>query len=196
MFTVGVTGGIGSGKSTVCRIFGVLGIPVFSSDGEGKRLLDEDAGVRALVAAAFGAELYTRGRLDRKALAARVFNDAGALARLNAIVHPAVRQAFATWAGMQRAPYVINEAALLVETGAYRQLDHLIVVTAPEEERVRRVMARDGSDADQVRSRMRHQADDPQRAQAADTIIGNDGSTPLIPQVLAAHRKLLQLARR
>lgn len=194
MFTVGITGGIGSGKSTVCRVFGVLGIPVFSSDDAGKQALNEDPVVRSQLAAAFGEGLHPNGKLDRKALADRVFSDADALARLNAIVHPAVRNAFTAWAAGQRAPYVINEAALLVETGAYRQLDQLLVVTAPEEQRISRVVLRDGTAAESVRSRMHHQATDEQRAAAADGFIVNDGRVQVIPQVLAAHLRLLQLA--
>ncbi|HRQ83598.1 MAG TPA: dephospho-CoA kinase, partial [Flavobacteriales bacterium] len=127
MFTVGVAGGIGSGKSTVCRVFSVLGIPVFSSDDEGKRLLGEDDRLRAQLSAAFGEGVLAGGKLDRRALAARVFNNPAALQRLNAIVHPAVRNAFAAWAVAQHAPYVINEAAILVETGGHEQLDHLVV---------------------------------------------------------------------
>lgn len=192
MYTVGVTGGIGSGKSTVCRMFGVLGIAVFSSDDEGKRLLEEDPGVRMQLAATFGEGLHPHGRLDRKALAARVFNDTAALARLNAIVHPAVRSAFRTWAGRQSSPYVINEAAILVETGAWKELDRLVVVTAPEDERLRRVVQRDGTTAEAVRARMRNQAGDAQREAAAHSILVNDGHTLVIPQVLALHHDLLQ----
>jgi len=194
MFTVGVTGGIGSGKSTVCRVFGVLGIPVFDSDAEAKRLLGRDASVRRDVAEAFGADIYDGSRLDRAALAARVFNDPDALQRLNAIVHPAVRSAFEEWAARQQAPYVINEAAILVETRAWKRFGHLVVVSAPEDVRLARVMQRDGVSAQQVRARMRNQADDATREAAAGTIIVNDGHTLVIPQVLAAHEQILKFA--
>ncbi len=195
MLKVGVTGGIGSGKSTVCRMFGVLGIPVFSSDEEGKRLLAEDPEVRKALIRAFGAEIFAHDALDRKALAALVFNDRDALERLNGIVHPAVRAAFSAWAAKQQAPYVINEAAILVETGAYKQLDHLIVVTAPEEERIARVRRRDSATEEQVRARMSNQADDAARTAVADSIIVNDGKDMVIPQVLAVHEQLLKNAR-
>lgn len=194
MVKVGVTGGIGSGKSTVCRMFTVLGIPVFSSDEEGKRLLAEDPEVRKAMINAFGAQIFVHAALDRKALAALVFNDRDALERLNGIVHPAVRAAFSAWAADQQAPYVINEAAILVETGAYKQLDHLIVVAAPEDERIARVMRRDGASEEQVRARMSNQADDAARAAVADSIIVNDGSALVIPQVLAVHEQLLKKA--
>lgn len=191
MLTVGVTGGIGSGKSTVCRMFAVLGIPVFSSDDEGKRLLAEDPDVRNALIDAFGDAVFMDGALDRKALGALVFNDRAALDRLNAIVHPAVRKAFARWAEAQDAPYVINEAAILVETGAYKQLDHLIVVDAPEQQRIAWVMRRDSATEEQVRARMRNQTDDATRNAAAHSVIVNDGKTLVIPQVLAVHQSLI-----
>lgn len=194
MLKVGVTGGIGSGKTTVCRMFGVLGIPTFSSDDEGKRLLAEDPEVHNALIAAFGEQVFKNEVLDRNALGALVFNDRHALERLNAIVHPAVRAAFSAWAKEQRAPYVINEAAILVETGAYKQLDHLIVVAAPEAERIARVTHRDGATEEQVRARLSNQADDGARAAVADSIIMNDGKALVIPQVLAVHELLLKKA--
>lgn len=196
MFTVGVTGGIGSGKSTVCRAFAVLGIPVFSSDLQGKHLLQNDPEVRSRLIQEFGPGMFVQGTLDREALGARVFNDRAALERLNAIVHPAVRKVFTAWAPEQEAPYVINEAAILVETGAYKMLDHLIVVTAPEKQRIAWVMKRDGVTEEEVRARMRNQADDATRVIVANTVISNDGATMVLPQVIAAHGKLLRLAAR
>lgn len=191
MLKVGVTGGIGSGKTTVCRVFGVLGIPVFSSDEEGKRLLASNPAIRAVVEAEFGPLMYKNDVLDRKALAAVVFQDPAALGRLNGIIHPAVRSSFANWAQAQNAPYVINEAAILVETGIYKQLDHLITVTAPEQERIARVVLRDRVPESEVRARMRNQASDEERAMAADSNVTNDGKAMVIPQVLAIHRLLL-----
>ena len=194
MLKVGITGGIGSGKSTVCRMFTVLGIPVFSSDIESKRILAEDPEVRRALISAFGEQVFTNEVLDRNALGALVFNDRAALERLNAIVHPAVRKAFAQWAELQDALYVINEAAILLETGAYKQLDHLIVVAAPERQRIAWVMRRDGVSEEQVRARMRNQTDDETRNAAAHSMIVNDGKTLVIPQVLAVHEQLLQKA--
>lgn len=193
MLKVGVTGGIGSGKSTACRIFSVLGIPVFDADREGKRLLTEDPGVRNAVATAFGADMLVGGLPDRKRLASLVFRDQAALRQLNGIIHPAVRGAFQAWAANQHAPYVIQEAAILVETGAFRLMDHLVVVSAPEAERLRRVMLRDAVSEADVRARLRNQATDMEREAVADTVLVNDGVRLLIPQVLALHAKLTRL---
>lgn len=195
MFTVGITGGIGSGKSTVCRVFELLGVPVFRSDDEGKRALAEDAEVQRDVLRTFGSALGTDGRLDRKALAAIVFNSPDALARLSAIIHPVVRASFVEWAAERSAPYVINEAAILVETGSYRSLDRLVTVEAPGPLRVARVVARDGSDPEQVASRMRNQTTAAEREAVAHAVIVNDDRTLVIPQVLDLHQRFLNEAR-
>lgn len=195
MFTVGLTGGIGSGKTTVCRVFSVLGIPVFNSDEQAKLLLQDDPEVKAAVLQLFGSSVYPAGVLDRKALAQLVFNDPKALAGLNAIVHPAVRRAFQEWAESQQAPYVINEAAILVETGAYPSFDRLVTVEAPEDVRLARVMARDGSPEEQVRQRMSNQATEAQRREVAHAVIENDGYSMVLPQVLALHEKFNQEAQ-
>ncbi len=187
MYKVGLTGGIGSGKSTVARVFGVLGIPVFNADEESKRLLREEDGVKSAVIAQFGPGIYPDGELDRSALASIVFNDREALAKLNAITHPAVRKRLGAWLDEQRSPYALVEAALMVDTGWYRSMDHLIVVTAPEAERVKRVMARDGVSEEQVLARVRNQVGEEQRLVAAGSIIRNDGQELVIPQVLALH---------
>ena len=194
MFKVGLTGGIGSGKSTVARVFGVLGIPVFNADEESKRLLREDDGVKSAVIAEFGAGIYPGGELDRAALASIVFNDPGALAKLNAIAHPAVRKQLGRWVDEQRSPYVLVEAALMVDTGWYRSMDQLLVVSAPETERVKRVMARDGVTAEQVLARIRNQVAEEQRLAVADQVIQNDGTVLVIPQVLALHGMLIARA--
>ena len=195
MFTVGLTGGIGSGKTTVCRVFSVLGIPVFNSDEQGKLLLQDDPEVKAAVVQLFGSSVYPAGKLDRKALAQLVFNDPKALAGLNAIVHPAVRRAFKEWAESQQAPYVINEAAILVETGAYRNFDRLVTVAAPEEIRLARVVSRDRSSEEQVRQRMANQATEAERRDVAHAVIENDGHSMVLPQVLALHERLKQEAQ-
>lgn len=184
---VGLTGGIGSGKTTAARMLEVLGAPIFYSDTEGKRILDADPAVRNAVGSAFGVELYASGTVDRKALAAIVFNDKEALARLNAIVHPAVRAAFAAWRAQQNAPYVVNEAAVMIESGTYRNMDRLVVVTAPETLRVQRVMQRDGVEREQVLARMRNQMDDAERLSYAQHVLVNDDTRLLTPQVLALH---------
>ena len=190
MFKVGLTGGIGSGKSTVARVFGVLGIPLFNADEESKRLLREDDGVKSAVIASFGAGIYPGGELDRAALASIVFNDPEALAKLNSIAHPAVRKRLGRWVDEQRSPYVLVEAALMVDTGWFRSMDHLVVVSAPEAERVKRVMVRDGVTEEQVLARLRNQAGEKERLAVADAVVQNDGTTLVIPQVLALHEML------
>lgn len=192
MKKIGLTGGIGSGKSTVAKIFNVLGVPVFNADEEGRRLLNEDAEVKQAVIETFGAALYASGELDRKALAAVVFKDPASLARLNSIVHPAVRNTFNEWcATRSAASYVIMEAAILAESGGHAAFDHIVVVTAPEGLRLERVMERDGSTEAEVLARMKNQATDHTRSAIADFTIDNSGEALVIPQVLAVHEKLL-----
>lgn len=189
---LGVTGGMGSGKSTVCRVLEVLGAPVFSADLCGRELLDADSDLKALVAARFGDGLYGNGTLDRKALAEIVFDDEHALAALNAMVHPRVIAAFNTWCGEQRAPYVVMESALMARSGSAQLMDHIAVVRAPVDQRMRRVMQRDGSNEARVRARMAQQASDAEFSALAGTIIDNSGSMLVIPQVLALHQALLK----
>lgn len=196
MIKVGLTGGIGSGKTTVARIFSVLGAPVFSADKEGKRLMIEDPSLAGAIRAAFGDGIYRREAgdklvLDRGKLAAMVFNDDKKLARLNSLVHPAVIAAAEDWARKQDAPYVIKESALLFESDAWKYCDFSITVTAPEEERIRRVMQRDDTSRDKVAGRMKYQLSDREKISRADAVIINDDSKLLIPQVLAIHHLLL-----
>lgn len=190
MITIGVTGGIGSGKSTVCNIFRVLGIPIFEADKEGKVLLNADPKIRKAVTERFGEAIYMKGKLYPKALASLVFSDPQALADLNAIVHPAVREAFSSWSANQQAPYVIMEAAILTETGGHKHLDQIILVSAPEELRIKRTMARDGVEEGSVRARILNQATEAQRIAIADHVIVNNDMQLVIPQVLALHQKL------
>ncbi len=194
MYRVGITGGIGSGKSLVARMLEVLGVPVFHADAAGKDLLDHDPVVKEQVMRRFGTGTYGPEGLDRKALAAIIFKDPQARADLNAIVHPAVRQRFADWAAERNKPIVAMEAAILVETGGHANFDHLVVVTAPEEIRLQRVMERDGTDAASVQARMQAQAPEEEVLVHADTVIINDGRQLLIPQVLALHSGLVRAA--
>jgi dephospho-CoA kinase len=194
MLRVGLTGGIGSGKSTVARMFTLLGVPVFEADAEAKTLMVSDPDLRTAIATRFGAVVYRTGELDRKALADLVFADAQALADLNALVHPAVRKAFGSWAAGQESPYVLMEAALMAENEGYKQFDRVITVSCPEEERIRRVMERDGVSEEKVRARMRNQGSEEQRLRIAQHVVQNDGSQLVIPQVLAIHAELLTLA--
>ena len=191
MYRVGVTGGIGSGKSVVCRMLGILGVPVFEADAEGRRLLAEDKAVQQEVVEQFGEGILVDGRIDRARLAEQVFHDPKALSRLNGIIHPRVRSGFNAWAEGQSATYVVIEAALLVGTEGASQVDHLVVVSAPEEIRIRRVVQRDGVSAEAVKARMRNQVSEAERVEAADTVLHNDDEQMLIPQVLAMHQMLL-----
>ncbi len=172
MYKVGVTGGIGSGKSTVCRLFAERGIAVYDSDSQAKRLMEESDTLRAALVGAFGTECYAEGRLNRRYLAGRVFGDAEALARLNALVHPAVREDFRMWAERQSGPYVILESAILFEAGFENEVDTTLAVLAPAEERIKRCMERDGASREEVLRRMASQADDDMlHRMAARTIV-------------------------
>ena len=195
MFKVGVTGRIGSGKSTVCRILSILGVPVFLADDEGKRILQEDEAAKQAVITAFGAAIYPEGQLDRKTLANIVFHNGEALAKLNAIVHPAVRERFRLWAEEQKAPYVVMESAILMETGSQKTMDHIVVVHAKEVDRIARVIARDGLTEEEVRARIRNQVGK-ERIGITDSVVMNDGLQLLIPQVLSLHDLLLEKSQR
>lgn len=194
MLTVGLTGGIGSGKTTVASVLRVLGVPVFEADRAGKDLQSTDPELRAAMIARFGAAIHPNGVLDRKALAALVFHDAEALAALNALVHPAVRRAFRAWAAEQDAPYVVMESAILADSGSHAAFDHVVVVSAPEELRIRRVMARDGVGEEAVRARLRNQVGEAERLRIAHHVVYNDDRQLVIPQVLAVHGKLRTIA--
>ncbi|MBQ4540813.1 MAG: dephospho-CoA kinase [Alistipes sp.] len=172
MYKVGITGGIGSGKSTVCRLFEQNGIAVYDSDARAKTLMAEDATLREQLVEAFGAECYNEQGLNRAYLAGRVFGDEAELQRLNGIVHPAVKEDFRRWADVQRGAYVVLESAILFESGFDTQVDTTLAVMAPMEERLRRTVERDGVDREAVRRRMEHQlSDDELHARAARTIV-------------------------
>lgn len=179
MTSLGITGGIGSGKSTVCRLFEELGARVFYADAAAKRLMNDDARLRAGIVDAFGERSYdASGRLDRAYLASQVFGDEGRLAVLNALVHPRVFEAFEEERRRAKAEGVellLKEAALIFETGGERLLDAVAVVDAPVELRIRRVMERDGVTAEQVRARMTHQLPAEELRRLADYVIENDG---------------------
>lgn len=195
MYKVGVTGGIGSGKSTVCNIFESLGIPIFKADEEGRRLLNEDEKVQQQVVSIIGPQAVVNGKPDRKFISSVVFHDPKKLEELNAIIHPRVRQSAAEWANKQQAPFVIEEAAIMFESGAYKTLDAIIVVSAPEELRIQRVMARDGITEAMVRARIKNQISEEERRQRATFIIENDEKQMLTPQVLTIFKALSSAAR-
>jgi dephospho-CoA kinase len=196
LLRVGLTGGIGSGKSTIAAIFETLGIPVSYADPEAKRLMNEDAGLREDIIQNFGAGAYTDGKLNRKYLAEMVFTDPEKLSLLNSLVHPVTIRDGERW--MQhlndRFPYAIREAALIFETRAVGHLDFVIGVSAPEELRIQRTMQRDRVTREEVLRRMRNQIDEDIKMQLCDAVIVNDERSAVIPQVLAIHHQLLQRA--
>lgn len=196
MFKVGITGNIGSGKTTVSKIFEVLGIPVFYADEEAKSVMVTDAELIAGIKQTFGSEAYFEDdTLNRKYIAGIVFNNKEELTKLNALVHPAVFRAFDKWVLLQKkAPYVLKEAAILFESGSYKKCDRAIMVTAPLELRIKRVTARDGITADEVKSRNDRQFAEEKKLAMADDVIINDDTQLVIPQVLKLHELYLSLA--
>nr|WP_294872676.1 dephospho-CoA kinase [uncultured Pedobacter sp.] len=194
MLKVGITGGIGSGKTTICRIFETLGIPVFYADTVAKEIMVNDAILIQGVKDTFGKESYLPGDiLNNKHIAGIVFNDAEELAKLNALVHPAVFRAFDSWVIQlpEKVPYILKEAALLFESGSYKMCDKNILVTAPLELKLDRVMKRDGVTADQVKARMDKQFTDEKKIQMADYLINNNETDSLINQVMGLHQLFL-----
>lgn len=191
---VGITGGIGSGKTTVSRIFETIGVPVYYADDQAKWLITNDNSLKSAIIDLLGAGAYTaEGVYDRAYVANIVFGDAEKLKALNALVHPAVELHSRQWHETQcrsGVSYTLKEAALLIESGSQRHLDRLIVVTAPEHLRIRRVMERDGATEAQVRARMAHQLPESEKLALADFVVRNDGEHPLIRQVWQIHRLL------
>lgn len=186
---IGITGGIGSGKTYICRLFEALGIPVYNADEEAKRLMNTDVRIKEKLIAQFGESTYKDGLLDRAFLANMVFSDKDKLELLNGIVHPIVIQEAKDWAERQTTRYSLKEAALLFESGSYKELDYTILVTAPMDIRIQRVIERDGATEQQVQERMNKQLSDEEKLQLADFVIVNDGITPLLPQVWTLHQK-------
>lgn len=192
MLKVGVTGGIGSGKTLVCSILEKLGAPVYNADSMARTLMNTDAGLRVDLLKLFGEKVYGKDGLDRAWLARVVFGDSEKLADLNALVHPVVRKDFLRWSVLQSgSAYVVEEAAILFESGADREMDLSVMVYAPEELRIARVMDRDGVERDAVLTRMGHQLHEEDMMKLADYIIYNDGSKMLLPQVIELHNKVI-----
>lgn len=190
MKKIGITGGIGSGKTTVAKIFEQLGVSVFYADEESKNILHQNEKVKEQLIAVFGQDLYPNNTLDRAFLAARIFNNPEELKMVNAIVHPAVAEAFTNWANQQKGQYVLQEAAILFETGGYKRMDANILVTAPEDLRIKRVMKRNAISQQEVKERMKNQWKDEQKMPLADFVIHNNELEMLIPQVLKIHQEL------
>lgn len=192
MKVVGVTGGIGSGKTTVCKIFELLGIPVFYADAEAKKLYD-DAAIKSKVVKLFGKKILGKdGKVDKAKLASIIFNDKSSLAKINSLIHPVVRKKFHQWKNRQKGvEYVIEEAAIMVESGAHSELDYLISINADKILRINRINKRENASNSDVKKRVDEQISDKKREKYADAIIINDGKHSLIEQALNIHAKLL-----
>lgn len=185
MKRIGITGGIGSGKSVVSHLLRVMGYPVYDTDSEARRLMTSQPELMARLSEAFGADIYADGRLNRPLLASRTFGNPGQVARLNAIVHPAVRHDFDRWARERSEAVGFVESAILYESQFDRLVDEVWLVTAPEALRIERVQQRSGLSADEVRRRMAAQMSDEERSRRATHIICNDGSESLVATVLS-----------
>jgi dephospho-CoA kinase len=195
MYKVLICGGIGSGKSTACRLFGELGIPIFYSDLQAAKLMNFNPDVVEKIKSAFGGELYLTGKLDRKALGEIVFNSEDKLRLLESIVHPAVSDHFDLWFEVQErfrdSEYVIEESAIGIELGIQDRFDLVIVVTADEDTRIKRTMERDNCTEEQVRDRMKNQMPDEEKLKYADYVIVNNDFPNLECQVKSIHKKIL-----
>lgn len=193
MFQVGLTGGIGSGKSLVCSILEKLGVPVYYADKEARDLMNTHPVLMEQIEACFGPEVYRDGVLNSVFLAGEVFEDQVKLTKLNALVHPAVREHYNTWIKRQEeALYVVEEAAILFESGLDQYMDLTVLVYADEEERIRRVMERDGVDRTQVKRRMNAQIPEEEKKKLADYLVYNDGREMLLPQIIKLHHTILK----
>jgi dephospho-CoA kinase len=191
---VGITGGIGSGKTTVCKIFETLGIPVYYADDRAKWIMVNDPQIVSGVKKLFGNEAYFEdGSLNRKHIASKAFKDKSKLQKLNYLVHPAVGKDGIDWHNSQKeVPYTLKEAAIMFESDNYKLLDKTITVYAPKETRIERVMKRDGSTRAEIESRMNRQMPEEEKVKLADFVIYNDGEKLLVDQVLAIHTELIK----
>lgn len=190
MYKVGITGGIGSGKSTVAKLLRDRGVAIYNSDRRAKELMVGNEALRQTLIAAFGAECYTADGLNRAWLAQRVFNNEAELTKLNAIVHPAVMQDFAEWSLAQQGSYVVLESAILLEAGLESHVDVVVAVMAPKELRLERAMQRDGASREQIEERMRNQMSDEERTDRAKYAVVNIDLEELEEDVEQLHRRL------
>jgi dephospho-CoA kinase len=191
---IGITGGIGSGKSTVSKVFSLLNVPIYNADNQAKYLLNNDADVIQKVKQVFGNDIYNNQELDRKKMAAQVFEQPFLLQQLNEIVHPAVFHDFDKWcAAHQQYHYILKEAALIFETILHQKLDKIMMVSSPENLRIERVMKRDSITKEQVLARIKNQMSEEEKLNRADYIIYNDEQQMVIPQVVQLHEKLMHL---
>ncbi|MDP4263850.1 MAG: dephospho-CoA kinase [Bacteroidota bacterium] len=194
MLKVGLTGGIGSGKSTVARIFEVLGIPVYYADEAAKQIMNSDKRLKAALIKNFGEQTYQSGQLNRAWLASIVFADNQKLELLNSLTHPATIRDANKWIQQQTSPYIIKEAALLFESGANKYLDYIVGVSAPEDLRIQRAMQRDHVKKEEILQRMSRQMDEEAKMKLCNSILINDEQQLLVPQVLKLHQRFLTIS--
>ena len=191
---IGLTGGIGSGKTRVVKVFSDLGVPCYIADNVAKELMAKEASLIKQIKDLFGAKAYNTQGLNRAYIGAIVFSDLQKLQALNAIVHPAVAKDFSLWLALQKAPYVIKEVAILFETGGYKAVDQTLLITAPKEVRLQRAMQRDQVAKEVILSRMNHQWEDEQRIPLADHIINNDIWEETLKEIKRLHTYFLSLS--
>jgi dephospho-CoA kinase len=192
---IGLTGGIGSGKSTAAQIFEVLGIPVYYADVEAKRLMNEDKELKSEIIKIFGEEAYLDNTLHRKYISSIVFSNPAKLESLNSIVHPVTKKDAEKWMERQTTPYAIHEAALIFEAKVNERLDYVIGVSSPQELRIKRAMERDNVSSEEVLKRMNQQLDEGIKMSKCDFLLINDEQQLLIPQVIELHQKLIDLSK-
>jgi dephospho-CoA kinase len=189
---IGITGGIGSGKSIVCKVFELLGVPIFYADNEAKKIYDDEK-VKTLLINKYGFEIYLPdGKLNKEKLSKIIFSNQDELKYINSLIHPLVAKAYSEWCEKHKhIPYTLKEAAILFESGAYKELDKVITVSAPVELRINRVMKRDNLTRIQILERMKHQWEEEKRIKYANFVIYNDDEHLVIPQILDLHKKLM-----
>jgi dephospho-CoA kinase len=193
MIRIGVTGGIGSGKSLICRVFSQLGVPVYSADDAAKNLMEHDPQIRKDLTGIFDASIYEGEKLNRSKLAGLIFENPELLARVNRIVHPRVAHDFNNWcSSFPKAPFVIQESAILFESNAFKSVDHIILVTAPEEMRIQRVLSRPGMTREKVLRIMKNQLPEEEKIVRSHFIINNDETTLILPIILSIYAEMRQ----
>jgi dephospho-CoA kinase len=195
MLKVGLTGGIGSGKSTVAKVFTTLGIPVYYADDEAKHLMQTNPQIKAALLQHFGPQTFTNHQLNRQFLGAQVFNNPNKLALLNSLVHPVTIAHAASWMQQQTTPYAIKEAALFFESGSHQHVDVMVGVYAPTALRIQRVLQRDGCTRETVLARINKQLNESIKMKLCDYVITNNNQQAILPQILTLHQTLLAQAK-
>lgn len=195
MKIVGLTGGIGSGKTTVAKMFMEIGVPVFFADIEAKKLMKSSKVIRRKLIQLFGKKAYIDDELNRPFIASKIFNDEALLEKMNGIIHPKVAKRFQRWASKQTTPYVISEVAILFENDSYKNYDYIITVVAKEEDRIKRLLERDDTTEEKIRAIMKNQWPDEDKIRLSDYVIVNNDLQITTEQVKSIHKKLLRRAK-